>query len=411
MIYKLRKKFIFITAVSVGIVFAMVFGGICFISYLQLNHSMDMLTDIIGMNDGDFPNFNNLGGPAQTDPSPQDQFITPELQFSTRFFTVWIDNEKNILRENMEHISSVSKEEVKNYTEDALNKKNEKGWVNNYRYRISETEYGQLIVFINGETNKEMTLRLIYAIFFVLSGSFALILLLILLISKKAVRPIAESYEKQKQFITDANHELKTPLTLILSNVDILESEIGKNEWLDDIRSEGERMGSLIHQLVSLSRMDEDHSNLNLTYFNLSETVSDTVSEFIGLADENGKNMAADIRPSIWYHGDEGLIRRLICILLDNSIKYCDSNGKIKVQLYIRGRSPIITVENSYKNVENEDLEKFFDRFYRADKARTYTGSFGIGLSIAKGIAKNHKGDIIVYKKNSQNIEFKVTLK
>lgn len=411
MIYRLRKKFIIITAVSVGIVFAMVFGGICFISYLQLNHSMDMLTDIIGMNDGDFPDFNTSESPAQAEDSHQDQFITPELQFSTRFFTVWVDDEKNILRENMEHISSISKEEVKNYTEDALNKKNERGWVNNYRYRISETEYGQLIVFINGETNKEMTFRLIYSIFFVLSGSFALILLLILLISKKAVKPIAESYEKQKQFITDANHELKTPLTLILSNVDIIESEIGKNEWLDDIRSEGERMGSLIHQLVSLSRMDEDHSNLNRTYFNLSEAVSDTVSEFVGLADENGKNMVANIRPSIWYHGDEGLIRRLICILLDNSIKYCDSNGKIKVHLYIRGRSPIITVENSYKNVENENLEKFFDRFYRADKARTYTGSFGIGLSIAKGIVKNHKGDIIVYKKDSQNIEFKVTLK
>ena len=411
MIYKLRKKFIIITAVSVGIVFAMVFGGICFVSYLQLNHSMDMLTDLIGMNDGDFPTFHSSESSAQTDNFPQNQFITPELQFSTRFFTVWIDDEKEILRENMRHISSVSKEEVKNYTEDALNKKNERGWVNNYRYRISETEYGQLMVFVNGENNKEMTLRLIYAVFFVLSGSFALILLLILLISKKAVRPIAESYEKQKQFITDANHELKTPLTLILSNVDIIESEIGKNEWLDDIRSEGERMGSLIHQLVSLSRMDEGHSNLDLTYFNLTETVSDTVSEFIGLADENGKSMSADIRPSIWYHGDEGLIRRLICILLDNSIKYCDSNGEIKVQLYVRGRSPIITVENSYKNVENEDLEKFFDRFYRADKARTYTGSFGIGLSIAKGIVKNHKGDIIVYKKDSQNIEFKVTLK
>lgn len=411
MIYRLRKKFIIITAVSVGIVFAMVFGGICFISYLQLNHSMDMLTDIIGMNDGDFPNFNNSGSSAQADNSPQNQFITPELQFSTRFFTVWIDDENNILRENMEHISSVSKEEVKNYTEDALNKKTERGWVNNYRYRISETEYGQLMVFVNGETNKEMTLRLIYAIFFVLSGSFALILLLILFISKKAVKPIAESYEKQKQFITDANHELKTPLTLILSNIDIIESEIGKNEWLDDIRSEGERMSSLIHQLVSLSRMDEDHSNLNLTYFDLSETVSDTVSEFIGLADENGKNMVVNIRPSIWYHGDESLIRRLICILLDNSIKYCDSNGKIKVELYVRGKASIITVENSYKNVENENLEKFFDRFYRADKARTYTGSFGIGLSIAKGIAKNHNGDIIVYKKDSQNIEFKVTLK
>ena len=211
--------------------------------------------------------------------------------------------------------------EAKEYAQSVLHKGGERGWISDYRYKISETDYGRLVIFVSGETNRAMTGRLLYAVFFVLTGSFLLILLSILLISKKAVKPAAESYEKQKQFVTDANHELKTPLTLILSNIDIIEGEIGKNEWLDDIRSEGERMGLLINQLVTLSRMDEDHANLTVTKFNLSQLLSDAVSEFAALAAEKQKNLTAVIQPSVYYHGDEELIRRLIYILLDNAVK------------------------------------------------------------------------------------------
>lgn len=411
MIYKLRKKFVMITAVSVGIVFALIFGGIYFISRSQLNHSLDMLADVIAMNDGVFPDLDRRENPVPPGGFPQNQFLTPETRFSTRFFTVWVDDNGNVLQENIEHISSVSEDEARDYAKRTLNMGRERGWISAYRYKVSETEYGRLVVFVNGEMNKTMTNRLLYTVFFVLAGSFILILLLILFISKKAVKPAAESYEKQKQFVTDANHELKTPLTLILSNVDIVESELGKNEWLDDIRSEGERMGALINQLVALSRMDEDNSNLTMAEFNLSEVASDTVSEFAGLAAEKQKNLITAIQPSIRYHGDEGLIRRLLCILLDNAIKYCDLNGVIQVSIYTKGRYPIITVENSYRNVENEELNRFFDRFYRADKARTFNGGFGIGLSIAKGIARKHRGDIVVYKKDATYIGFKVMLK
>ena len=123
------------------------------------------------------------------------------------------------------------------------------------------------------------------------------------MVSKWAVRPVAESYEKQRQFITDANHELKTPLTLILSNLDIVESELGKSEWLDDIRSEGERMGLLINQLVTLSRMDESTDSLIQGDFDLSNAVADTVSEFQGLAEEHHYTLTSSISPSIQYHG------------------------------------------------------------------------------------------------------------
>ena len=194
-----------------------------------------------------------------------------------------------------------------------------------------------------------------------------------------------------------------------MSNLDIVEAEFGKNGWLDDMRSEGERMRTLINQLVTLSRMDEDQVNLCLWSFNLSDAALDTVSEFQPLAAGSKKELTADIRPSVSYYGDEGLIRRLLAVLLDNAVKYCDEGGSISVAVY-RKRHPVIVVENTCQHVDRLELDRLFDRFYRADKSRPYDGSFGVGLSIARAIARNHHGDITAYKKD-QLIGFKAELK
>ncbi len=298
----------------------------------------------------------------------------------------------------MDSISSISEAQTQEYTEAALKNGRERGWVSDYRYNFFETKTGKAIVFVNGTMNNILARRLLYTALFILIGSGLVILILIVFISKRVVHPVAESYEKQKQFITDANHELKTSLTLILSNLDIVESETGKNEWIDDIRSEGERMGMLINQLVALSRMDEDQSHVVIAPFELSSAILDTVSEFMPLAEERHKILDADIEPDIQYKGDEELIRQLAAILLDNAVKYCDADGRIQVTVYEKHYS-IIIVKNTYREVDNLELEKLFDRFYRADKVRTYNGSFGVGLSIAKAIAQKHRGDISVYKK------------
>ena len=155
-----------------------------------------------------------------------------------------------------------------------------RGWVSVYRYKVFSTDFGEAVVFIDGSMNRSAIIQSMTIAGIVLVSCAVLVILLILLFSKKAVKPIAESYEKQKQFVTDANHELKTPLTLILANVDIAESELGQNEWLDDIRDEGVRMTELVNQLVSLSRMDEEKHTLNITDVPFGEMLIDTVSEF-----------------------------------------------------------------------------------------------------------------------------------
>ena len=168
-------------------------------------------------------------------------------------------------------------------------------------------------------------------------------------------------------------------------------------------------MTLLVNQLVALSRMDEDGNKLNVAKFSLGNLVAKTVSEFESLAKEKGKSLTANINKDIAYTGDEALLHRLVGILMDNAIKYCDADGEIRVTLR-RGRRIVLTVENTYAAVGELELNRLFDRFYRADKARKFTGGYGVGLSMAKAIAENHKGEITAYKKDATNIGFKVVL-
>ena len=408
MIGSLRRKFISISMISIFIVFSCIFISLMVFTKIQTNRSVDMLVDTISSNDGVFPKFDpsKQRMPVQM---PYSDVITEETQFSTRFFSVWLDDQKQIVNTNMDSVSTITEQDVEDYTDKVLKRGKERGWIGDYRYRIMDTENGTTVVFVNGNTYNNTSNRLLFTALLVLLGSASLILILTVVVSKRAVRPVAESYEKQRQFITDANHELKTPLTLILSNLDIVESELGKNEWLDDIRSEGERMGLLINQLVTLSRMDESTDSVMREEFNLSSAVADTVSEFESLAEERGHTLTSSISPSVYYYGDESLIRRLTAILLDNAIKYCDAGGNIQLSLTCR-RHQVLTVENTYQDVDKLELNRLFDRFYRADKARTFSGSFGIGLSIAQSIVKSHKGNIAAYRK-SGIIGFRVELK
>ena len=407
MIYNLRKKFIKISALSILIVFSVIFAGIAVTNRIQLNNTMDTLVDVIAENGGHFPDFNRQS--PQRPPRHDQNLITEETKFSIRFFTVWLNGNNTIIKLNTDSIFSVDKDQITEYTEKAINTQKERGWVEGYRYKVFNHSDGKAVVFVNGEMNSAVSNRFVIVSFMVLTCSGFMLLLIFIILSKRVVKPIAESYEKQKQFITDANHELKTPLTLIMSNVDIVEEELGKSEWLDDIRSEGQRMTKLINRLVALSRMDEEQNALQKENFDLTNVVYDVASEFVQLACENNKILYCLAQPNVVCKGDEAHIRQLMSILLDNAVKYCDTDGEIHIALTEKSH-PVITVENTYTDVDNIELDKLFDRFYRADKARTYDGSFGIGLSLAKEIANKHGGEISAYKKD-KIIGFKVDLK
>ena len=413
MIYKLQRRFILICTVSVLSVVALVFGVIVALNISSLNKNMDVLADQVSEGGGRFPgSFHEGFKPDKLPPKnePNFDFMGPETPFSTRHFTVLFERSGDVARTIMESIYAITEEQAIEYAEEILDGDKERGWISNYRYKVFSTGFGTGVVFVDGSMNRSAMVQSMAIAGVVLLVCAVLVLALIFLLSKRAVKPIAESYEKQKQFITDANHELKTPLTLILANLDIAESELGKNEWLDDIRSEGHRMTELVNQLVALSRMDEENHALNLADVALGKIVADTVSEFEPLAISRGKTMGANIDSDIIYHGDEALLRRLVGILMDNAIKYCDYGGDIVVTLHCN-RHIVLTVENTYAAVDELELNRLFDRFYRADKARTFKGGYGIGLSMAKAIVEKHKGEIVAYKKDATHIGFRVTLK
>ena len=413
MIYKLQRRFVLICTVSVLSVVALVFGVIVALNISSLNKNMDVLADQVSEGGGRFPgSFHEGFKPDKLPPKnePNFDFMGPETPFSTRHFTVLFERSGDVARTIMESIYAITEEQAIEYAEEILDGDKERGWISNYRYKVFSTGFGTGVVFVDGSMNRSAMVQSMAIAGVVLLVCAVLVLALIFLLSKRAVKPIAESYEKQKQFITDANHEMKTPLTLILANLDIAESELGKNEWLDDIRSEGHRMTELVNQLVALSRMDEENHTLNLADVALGKIVADTVSEFEPLAISRGKTMGANIDSDIIYHGDEALLRRLVGILMDNAIKYCDYGGDIVVTLHCN-RHIVLTVENTYAAVDELELNRLFDRFYRADKARTFKGGYGIGLSMAKAIVEKHKGEITAYKKDATHIGFKVVLK
>ena len=225
---------------------------------------------------------------------------------------MFFDKKGNVKNTFTDSIYAITETEAVEYAEKVMKNGDVRGWIANYRYKIFSSHFGEGVVFVDGSMNRSVFLQSTTIAGCVLLGCAALVLILIFMLSKKAVKPIAESYEKQKQFIADANHELKTPLTLILANLDIAESELGKNEWLDDIRTEGHRMTELVNQLVALSRMDEENQVLTLTEIPFGELVSETVAEFEPLAKNKGETIIANIDEDVTCLGDEALLYRLI---------------------------------------------------------------------------------------------------
>lgn len=411
MIYKLQRRFILICTASVLSVVLLIFTVFCVWNVSSMNRNMDILADSVSEGGGRFPKpFDDMHRHDRKPPMNDRRFdfITPETPFSTRYFTVFFDDSGEVDEVITDSIYSISDEQAIGYAQKVIDSDG-RGWVSTYRYKVFSTGSGKGVVFIDGSMSRSSLMQSVTIVGVILILCAILVLILIFLLSKKAVKPIAESYEKQKQFVTDASHELKTPLTLILTNVDIAESELGKNEWLDDIRSEGNRLAGLVNQLVEFSRMDEEEQKLSISSVPFGQIVADTVSEFSVLARDHFTLMIDDIDTNVVCKGDEMMLKKLVGILLDNAFKYCDTDGEISVRLYSHS-SVVLTVENTYANADKLELDRLFDRFYRDDKSRTFSGGYGIGLSIAKTIVKKHHGEISAYTKGNCCVGFKVVL-
>ena len=417
MIKKLRLKFALSAIISVLLVLIVLVGGINLLNYNKIVSESDQILKLLSDNNGAFPEFWMFDEPFEPEPGRRgNRLDSPELAFETRYFSVLFDENGDILITNTGMISAVSPSRAESYASKVINSGKTKGFIGDYRYSVLRynDDGSVLVVFVDCGLSLS-NFRNFLAVSVTISAVCLLIIsIAVFLISGKAVKPVAESYEKQKRFITDAGHEIKTPLAIINADSDVLMTEVGEeNEWLTDIKKQTERLTELTNELVLLTKMEEGSSSLVFEKINLSSLVEDQADSFKVLADAGKKDLETDITNDIHINGDKKTIYELLSILLDNAVKYCPEGKKMYVRCYKDDRYARLEVSNDTSDdISEANLKNLFDRFYRTDSSRnSETGGHGIGLSIAKAIVEAHKGKISAKKDKPNSIKFKVSFR
>ena len=328
-----------------------------------------------------------------------------------RFFSVEFDTQGNVLSVNMEHIASISSEDATGYATEVLQSGRTSGYYEEYRYLKKDSSSGCSIIFLNSEREIQAMQRLLLVSGVVTLVSLSIVFLLVVLFSKRAIAPYIRNIEAQKQFVTDASHELKTPLTAIATSADILAMETEGNEWVANIQQQCSRLAMLVSNLITLSRLNEDKPFPEKTTFSLSEAVWEISEPIHAIAEARGKVYTQNIENDLFLCGDKNGIQQMVSILLDNAVKYSDAGGKIHLNVQKRQRKIVITVSNTFTQQDTMDLNRLFDRFYRPDQSRAVnSGGMGIGLSIAKATAEAHGGKISAKYSDQNTICFTVVL-
>jgi len=452
MIKKLRRKFIAVSMGSIALVMVILIGIINGLNYNNVISNIDNIIDIIASNGGRFPDMtDNFAMPDMPDgvspgdapekPEGEDNkgpgggddkggffsefrliltgeesMFSAETQYETRYFSVTLTSDGSISEIDTGKISSVDSDKAAEYAEIVFEVGKERGIVDDYRYRMVEGESEILIVFCYCGRVMDSARDFLIISVCITVACLILVFVIILIASGRVIRPAAEQYEKQRRFITDAGHELKTPLAIINADCEVVEDDLDEDsrQWTDDIKKQVGRLTELTNELIFLAKSEEGKtSGMVFAEFSLSDTARDMAESFRGAAVASGKKFSVDVEDGIRFNGEKKSIERLISILMDNAIKYSPEDGEVKFSLKRSGKSAFVTVFNTCTTpVNQEDLKHMFDRFYRSDKSRnSKTGGYGIGLSIAKSITEAHKGKIQAQSPDGKSMKITVTLK
>lgn len=390
MLKRLQWRFIRIAMGSTLAVFLFLLLAINAINYGRLLQGADAMLRFISDNDGRLPEYGQILA-GEMRPEPEIHY-TEETPFFTRFFVVYGQGDQ-VTDVQMERIAAVSEDEAAEFYARALEQGREYGFCGDYRYRATEEDGGTTVVFLNFEPDRQTILNTLLITVVVAAVAYLAVFLLVYLLSKRAIQPMLRSAEQQKQFITDAGHELKTPLTIISTSADVLDAELPGNEWVASIRRQAGRMSGLIGNLITLSRMDEEMPFKN-DPFVLSEAVWDVAEQYRAVAEAKNRRLVLEIQDDVEFRGDAAAIQQMLSLLLDNAVRYADGDSAIILRLCVL-RDIVLELENRCTLPEGFDPERLFDRFYRVntDRSRS-TGGSGIGLSVARAIVERHGGTL-----------------
>ncbi|MGM9635476.1 MAG: sensor histidine kinase [Candidatus Avispirillum sp.] len=435
MIKKLKVKFVVLAMAAVFVLLTVVVAGMNIINYASVVGESDDILSVISKNKGSFPVY-DIRPDADADENLEDfdgfypedsagtpasntgrgsrlpRGMSPETPYESRYFSVVLDSSGETVNIDTGKIASVNREAAEEYAREALETDKTRGFLQNYRFDITEEQGGVRVTFLDCGRRLDSFHSFLCASVIMAAAGLAAVFAVIFVLSGRIIRPIAESYEKQKRFITDAGHEIKTPLTVIAANADILEMEQGENECIADIKQQTERLRGLTEDLVTLARMEEAGEGLPKIEFPLSEVVSETVRPFGAIARQQNKELTCDICPMITLKGNDKVIRRLVSVLTDNALKYSPEGSTVRISLEKQNRTARLTVFNETEDeIKNGDIAHVFDRFWRADGSRnSETGGHGIGLSIAKNAVSAHNGKIYASTRDGHSFQIEVLL-
>lgn len=417
MFKKVRQKVILSAMAAIFVVTAAFIITINVINYVQVTGNLRTVMNDLA------PRFVSPDG---KDHEPESEQIgrksnhknrrnTAQAQYAGRYFVIRVSDDGAISSSGGS--IALTEEEASDLTQAILKKNKTEGYYNSYRYEVSESDdpmsSGIIILCLLDCTTEIDAMRslLLISIFVGLAG-LALSFLFIYAMSAKAIWPLKESMEKQKQFITDAGHELKTPLSVIGTNMDILSMDYPENEWVLGTKKQVGKMRDLIGHLISLSRLEEEGTVLEMRPFNLSQAVTDTADAFAGIGEMNGTPLQSEIEDNLTANADEASVIQLLSILTDNALKYALPETVVMLRLMKQGKHICFETVNAWDQATPPDqLDRFFDRFYRADKSRSggsKTKGYGLGLSIAHAIAEKNHLSLTVSEDAEHRIVFRV---
>ena len=433
MIKRLRRRFIAAAMAATFVVLFVMIGGMNLLNFYHLVEDADRLTHLVADHDGHFETQKPQDEPDDRKQPPQkktddkstgkgtsdkkasnrgmgDKEMPAETPYTTRYFSVLVtEDDTQVI--DLDHIASVEESQALAYGQSVAERGKTCGFYGDYRYRSVQTQDGTMVVFVDCEAELNVFYSTLAVSVLMSLAGYAAVFLLVLLSSGVVLRPVRESYEKQKQFITDASHELKTPLTIIDANVEILEMDHGESEWTESIHNQIRRLSGLTNQLVTLARMDEENGSIQKEMFDLSEAAYDTLQGFQPVAQTRELDMQMQIADAVAYRGEESRIRQLVGILMDNAVKYATQGSTVDVKLYKKGRQTVLEISNEAQGLTPGDKQELFGRFYRSDASRSSkTGGSGIGLAVAQAIVTAHKGTIRAFSPDGKRLHLMVIL-
>ena len=443
MIERIRKRFIHSTIASVLVALILIMGAFNYMAFRSVRINADLMLNLMAENGGDIPeripdeykgiigefgntavrigndNFDDFdetddddvtlysNGRIQSDRYNTFSAVTDETPYETRYFSVILSDTGTTKAVNTGRIASVSNEDAVRYAKSLRNMgASENGYLGVYRYKVLNLPGDSMYLFLDCSSGLYNTIYIFILSLIIGLAALLLISLLVVLFSKKAIQPIAESYDKQRKFITNAGHELKTPLAIIDSCTEVIEMTDGENKWTTGIHEQVGRLSTMTAELISMAKMAESDLELNKRDLDLSALCRETWEPFGLMAEEQGFGYRLEIAPDIPFFGNEQTLKQLCSIFADNAIKYATPGTTIVLFLRKKGRRLLLGSDNAAENVKKGNRNEFFERFYRGDTSHSSEKKgYGIGLSMAETITELHNGRISASSEDGERLQ------